>query len=114
MILIDWRLGALLLITQIPVTLVILWFQKRYRRANYRVREELSQLNADFEENLQGLEVVQMFRRERINVKQFDRTGSAYRRAVNGTIFFDSSILPFHLLNFFHIYFPVHHYSLFQ
>ena len=63
MVLVEWRLGLLLLAAQIPITLAILWLQRRYRKANYRVREELSQLNADFQENLQGLEVVQMFRR---------------------------------------------------
>ena len=95
MLLVEWRLGLLLLAAQIPVTLVILWLQRRYRKANYRVREELSQLNADFQENLQGLEVVQMFRREAVNGERFNTTGLAYRRAVNGTIFFDSSISAF-------------------
>ncbi|WP_028952432.1 ABC transporter ATP-binding protein [Synechococcus sp. CC9616] len=95
MLFFDWRLGLLLLLTQVPVTLVVLWLQGRYRKANYRVREELSQLNADFQENLQGLEVVQMFRREAVNGARFARTGSAYRSAVNGTIFFDSSISAF-------------------
>ncbi len=95
MLLIDLRLGLLLLITQIPVIRLILWLQKKYRKANYQVREELSQLNADFQENLQGIEVVQMFRRESTNGKIFNRTGMAYRRAVNGTIFYDSSISAF-------------------
>ena len=95
MLFFDWRLGLLLLLTQVPVTLVVLWLQGRYRKANYRVREELSQLNADFQENLQGLEVVQMFGREAVNGARFARTGSAYRSAVNGTIFFDSSISAF-------------------
>ncbi len=95
MVLIEWRLGLLLLVTQVPVTLAVLWLQRRYRKANYRVREELSQLNADFQENLQGLEVVQMFRREHLNGLRFDQTGSQYRRAVNGTIFYDSSISAF-------------------
>ncbi len=95
MLLIEWRLGLLLLVTQVPVTLVIIWLQRRYRKANYRVREELSQLNADFQENLQGLEVVQMFRREAVNGHRFQLTGLAYRSAVNGTIFFDSSISAF-------------------
>ena len=76
MLLIEWRLGLLLLLTQIPVTAMVLWFQRRYRKVNYTVREELSQLNADFQENLQGLEVVQMFRREAVNGARFARTGS--------------------------------------
>ena len=95
MLLIDWQLGLLLLTTQVPVTLFILWLQKRYRRSNYRVREELSELNADFQENLQGIEVVQMFRRQGVNARRFNQTGIAYRNAVNSIIFYDSSISAF-------------------
>ncbi len=92
MIAIEPRLGVLLLASQVPVTLTMLWLQRRYRKANYRVREELSQLNADLQENLQGLEVVQMFRREAYNSARFAKTTEAYRQAVNGTIFYDSAI----------------------
>ena len=95
MLSIDKGLAILLLITQIPVSYFIIWLQKRYRKANYQVREELSQLNSDFQENLQGLEVVQMFRRESFNSKKFNKTGQLYRKAVDGTIFYDSSISAF-------------------
>jgi ATP-binding cassette subfamily B protein len=95
MITIEWRLGLLLLVSQVPVTAGILWLQKRYRKANYRVREELSQLNADMQENLQGLEVVQMFRREQRNSERFARSTDAYRGAVTGTILYDSAISAF-------------------
>ena len=95
MLSIDKGLAIILLLTQIPVSYFIIWLQKRYRKANYQVREELSQLNSDFQENLQGLEVVQMFRRENFNSKKFYRTGQLYRRAVDGTIFYDSSISAF-------------------
>jgi ATP-binding cassette subfamily B protein len=92
MLVIEWRLGLLLLLLQVPVAGVILWLQGRYRRANYRVREELGQLNADLQENLQGLEVVQMFRREAMNSARFAETTAVYRNAVTGTIFYDSAI----------------------
>lgn len=95
MVTIEWRLGLLLLVAQVPVTLGIIWLQGRYRKANYRVREELSQLNADLQENLQGLEVVQMFRRENRNSERFATTTGAYRRAVTGTILYDSAISAF-------------------
>ncbi len=95
MLSIDRGLAILLLLTQIPVSYFIIWLQKRYRKANYQVREELSQLNSDFQENLQGLDVVQMFRREAFNSKKFSNTGVAYKKAVNGTIFYDSSISAF-------------------
>ena len=95
MISIEWRLGLLLMLSQIPVVFGILWLQSRYRKANYRVREELGQLNADLQENLQGLEVVQMFRRESANSARFSRTTDSYRQAITGTILYDSSISAF-------------------
>ena len=95
MISIEWRLGLLLMLSQIPVVFGILWLQSRYRKANYRVREELGQLNADLQENLQGLDVVQMFRRESVNSARFSRTTDSYRQAITGTILYDSSISAF-------------------
>jgi ATP-binding cassette subfamily B multidrug efflux pump len=95
MVAIEWRLGLLLLAAQLPVVIGMLWLQRRYRRANYRVREELSQLNADLQENLQGLEVVQMFRREQENSARFAATTNQYRRAVTGTILYESAISAF-------------------
>jgi len=92
MVMIEWRLGLMLISLQIPVIWGMLWLQRRYRRANYRVREELGQLNADLQENLQGLEVVQMFQREEENSRRFRHTNQAYRRAVDGVIFYDSAI----------------------
>jgi len=92
MLSIEWRLGLMLLAAQVPVVFGMLWLQRRYRRENYRVREELSQLNADLQENLQGLEVVQMFRREAVNSQRFAVTTDRYRRAVTGTILYESAI----------------------
>jgi len=95
MISIEWRLGLLLMASQIPVTFAIVWLQGRYRKVNYRVREELGGLNAELQENLQGLEVVQMFRREGENSRRFARGNDTYRRAVTGTILYDSAISAF-------------------
>ena len=92
MLSINRPLGFLLLALQVPITLLVISLQQRYRKANYRVREELGQLNSDLQENLQGLEVVQMFRRENLNSKKFGITNAKYRRAVDGTIFYDSAI----------------------
>ena len=70
MVLVDRRLGLLLLLTLIPVMRIVIALQTRYRRANYRVREELGSRNADLQENLQGLEVVQMFRCQSRNLDE--------------------------------------------
>ncbi len=92
MVLVDWRLGLLLLLTLMPVTWIVIHLQTRYRRANYRVREELGTLNADLQENLQGLEVVQMFRRQARNSARTAANVARYRRFTTTTIALDATI----------------------
>ena len=92
MVLVDWRLGLLLLLTLMPVTWIVIHLQTRYRRANYRVREELGALNADLQENLQGLEVVQMFRRQARNSARTAANMARYRRFTMTTIALDATI----------------------
>ena len=92
MMLVDWRLGLVLLLTLVPVTWIVIELQTRYRRANYRVREELGNLNADLQENLQGLEVVQMFRRQARNSTRTAANVSRYKRFTMETIALDATI----------------------
>ena len=92
MVLIDWRLGLLLLSLLVPVTWLIIYCQQQYRKANYRAREELSVLNANLQENIAGIEVVQLFRRERFNSGLFRKTNQRYIDAIDETIFHDSAV----------------------
>ena len=92
MVMIDWRLGLLLAISLVPVTAAVIRMQGRFRQANYRVREGLGNLNAELQENLQGLDVVQMFRRQARNSAFHAATISRYRRSAATTIFFDAAI----------------------
>ncbi|MFZ9739834.1 MAG: ABC transporter ATP-binding protein [Prochlorotrichaceae cyanobacterium] len=85
-------LALLLMLTLLPVTAVILYFQQQYRKANYRSREELSLLNATLQENIQGINVVQIFRREKFNSELFRVTNDRYITEVDKTIFHDSAI----------------------
>jgi ATP-binding cassette subfamily B protein len=83
-------LAFIITVLIVPITLVVIWFQKAYREANYRVREELSSLNALLQENLLGVNVVQMFRREERNNQMFDAVNRDYIKAVDETILYDS------------------------
>ena len=85
-------LALLLVLSLIPVTALILYFQYEYRQANYRAREELSLLNAALQENIVGISVVQIFRRERLNAELFKITNDRYINQVDKTIFHDSAI----------------------
>ncbi len=92
MLVLRWDLALILTALLIPISIIVLFFQQRYRTANFRVREELSLLNAVLQENMLGIMVVQMFRREARNAQQFDGVNQSYRKALDETIFYDSAI----------------------
>ncbi|GAB4224934.1 MAG: ABC transporter ATP-binding protein [Stanieria sp.] len=89
---VDWRLATMLVLLLLPVTALIIYFQRQYRKANYRAREELSQLNSMLQENIVGINIVQLFRRERYNAEMFRAVNDRYRKEVDRTIFHDSAI----------------------
>jgi len=45
------------------VTGLIIYFQQQYRKANYKAREELG-FNSTLQENIVGINVVQLFRHQ--------------------------------------------------
>ena len=92
MVLVQWQLALLLLLLLFPITFLTIFFQERYRRANYRAREELSALNSNLQENIVGVGIVQLFRRERFNSEVFRSINQRYIEEVDRTIFFDSAV----------------------
>lgn len=92
MIFLQWQLAILLILMLFPVMGLIVYFQQQYRRANYKAREELSVLNANLTENIAGINVVQLFRREQFNSKLFRKVNQRYVEAVDRTIFYDAAV----------------------
>ncbi len=90
--LVNWRLASMLVLMLIPVTGLIIYFQKQYRLANYRAREELSKLNSMLQENIAGINIVQLFRRERYNSEMYRSINDRYRGEIDKTIFHDSAV----------------------
>ncbi|OUL33103.1 long-chain fatty acid--CoA ligase [Nostoc sp. T09] len=88
----QWELASLLLVILLPISLVIVYFQQQYRQANYKAREELSILNSQLQENIVGINVVQLFRREKFNAELFRTTNQRYKQQVDKTIFYDSAV----------------------
>ncbi|MGY2881653.1 ABC transporter ATP-binding protein [Thermostichus sp. OS-CIW-28] len=87
-----WDLGLLLILIVLPISAVVLELQRRFRDANFRVREELSKLNSWIQENILGITVVQLFRRERLNSEIFQTMNRRYIREVDQTILYDSAL----------------------
>ncbi len=88
----QWQLAAVLTLMLVPVSALIVYFQFEYRKANYRVREELSTMNATLQENVTGINVVQLFRRQQYNAEQFRSINQRYVGEVDKTNFHDSAI----------------------
>ncbi|MEL6939845.1 MAG: ABC transporter ATP-binding protein [Cyanobacteria bacterium J06598_1] len=88
----EWRLGLLLICMLLPITALIIYFQQQYRKSNYVAREELSALNSNLQENISGINVVQLFRRERFNSELFRTINTRYVEAIDKTIFYDSAV----------------------
>jgi ATP-binding cassette subfamily B protein len=88
----QWQLALMLLMLLFPVTALIIYFQQQYRKANYKAREELSALNSTLQENIVGISVVQLFRREQFNAQLFRTINQRYIDQVDRTIFYDSAV----------------------
>ena len=88
----QWQLASMLVLMLIPVTALIIYFQRQYRKANYQAREELSQLNSMLQENVAGINIVQLFRRQRYNAEIFRTINDRYRQEIDKTIFHDSAV----------------------
>lgn len=88
----QWQLALMLLLLLLPISGLIIFFQHRYRRANYKAREELSALNSNLQENIMGIGIVQLFRRESYNADLFRQINRRYVTAIDRTIFFDSAV----------------------
>jgi ATP-binding cassette subfamily B protein len=92
MFLLRWDLGLLLVSMVLPVTALIVYFQYQYRKANFKARDRLSELNSILQENIIGANIVQLFRREKFNSAQHLKVNQQYVDEVNRTVFHDSAV----------------------
>ena len=90
--LLDWRLASILVGMLFPVSGLIIYFQRQYRKANYKAREELAKLNSMLQENVAGINIVQLFNREKYNSELYRSVNDKYRVEVDKTIFHDSAV----------------------
>ena len=88
----QWQLASMLVLMLIPVTALIIYFQRQYRQANYQAREKLSQLSSMLQENVVGINIVQLFCRQRYNAEIFRTINDRYRQEIDKTIFHDSAV----------------------
>jgi ATP-binding cassette, subfamily B, bacterial len=91
----DWRL-ALATLTVMPLMFVATAFFRVYSARAYRaVRERLGLVTATLAEDISGMRVVQAFRRERTNERNFHKVNAHYREANQQTVVLNGLYFPF-------------------
>jgi ATP-binding cassette subfamily B protein len=79
MLLINLKLGLLVLAIVPVLAVATVVFRQKSAKAYTEARERISVVNANFAENVAGLRVTQAFRREEANQDRFDALSSGYR-----------------------------------
>ena len=91
----DWRL-ALATLTVMPLMFVATAiFRVRSARAYRAVRERLGLVTATLAEDIGGMRVVQAFRREKANQRNFEEVNAHYRQANQQTVVLNGLYFPF-------------------
>ena len=91
----DWRL-ALATLTVMPLMFIATAFFRVYSARAYRaVRERLGLVTATLAEDISGMRVVQAFRRERTNERNFRKVNTHYREANQQTVVLNGLYFPF-------------------
>jgi ATP-binding cassette, subfamily B, bacterial len=91
----DWRLALATLLVLPLMFVATAIFRVRSARAYRAVRERLGLVTATLAEDISGMRVVQAFRRERANEKNFRSVNAHYREANQETVVLNGLYFPF-------------------
>ena len=94
LMLLNWRLGLVTLLTLPPVLVLTAFFRRRSRDAFRTVRLAVSRVNAYLAERLSGMSIVQLFVRERHAEQQFRVRNDALMRADLGEMYIFAVFRP--------------------
>ena len=81
MLALDWKLALVMFIFLPPLIYAVRFFAFTQRDGYREQRAWLSRINADLNEQISGMQVVQLFNREQENLKRFDRRNQGLLRA---------------------------------
>jgi ATP-binding cassette subfamily B protein len=77
----DWRMALVTFASVPPMLAVSWWFRVRVRDAYRDIRTAVARLNAHLQENVSGMRIVQLFRREAGHGEEFRELDAAHRAA---------------------------------
>ena len=94
MLLMQWKLATISLAV-LPVLLVVLWrWQPIAWRVFMRVRRAIAIVNANLQENISGVRVIQSLNRQQGNMSRFDELNSDHRNAGTQAVRLAAVLMP--------------------
>jgi len=94
MLILNWKLGLVVLVVMPLLAISSLYFQRRILRASREIRKLNSQVTAEFNEALMGVKTTKAFTREAQGLVEFqDRTGEMFEASVRNAVL-SSMYLP--------------------
>jgi ABC-type multidrug transport system fused ATPase/permease subunit len=90
----DWRL-ALIVFSFVPVLLFATWFYRLKARDAYRkTRKYVADINSELQENAAGAATVQMFNREELSFRRFEKANRGSRNEQLRTVYYNALYFP--------------------
>jgi ATP-binding cassette subfamily B protein len=86
----DWRLALVSMAVVPALTLAALVFRYKVREAYREVRVWIARINANLQESISGMRVVQLFARERRNLADFEAINARHRDSWLESIHYDA------------------------
>lgn len=94
MLIMNWRL-ALVAFTGVPLVFLVTFLIRGKLRRNFVIIKALiGRINGFFAENLSGMRLVQIFRREKEKLREFDEMNNAYYKATLTQVRMNSFMRP--------------------
>lgn len=91
---INWRLGIIVICTFPIVVFATKIFQKYMKKAFEEVRNEVAKLNSFVQERVTGMKILQLFTREKIELKNFKEINERHKKAWLKTVWYNSIFFP--------------------
>src|SRR5690606_31804334 len=90
MLLLDWQLAIVAFLAVPPVAILVRQVRKRHRAAFREIRAKTARMNANMNEQVTGMTVVQAFNQQDAAAEEFDEINVAYRDANLNAIKYDA------------------------
>jgi ATP-binding cassette subfamily B protein len=94
MLFLDWQLALIMFALLPPLILAVRYFAFTQREGYREQRAWLARINADLNENITGMQVVQLFNREQENLRRFDRRNRSLLAANEKVLFWYAVFEP--------------------